>query len=133
MAGDYSTKHVLVVDDSPSILRSICKVLQEEGYECHQAENGVAAIEQLKNEHFDLILTDYHMPLMDGMEFLKQLTDEQQDSHDSPLVIMMTSDGDETIYKQAMKAGASLVLQKTCDLHQLVTQVLKVLTTKSDS
>jgi two-component system chemotaxis response regulator CheY len=126
MAVYYSAKHVLVVDDSLSIRRSICKALQAEGCECRQAVNGAAALEQLKKEHFDLVLTDYHMPLMDGMEFLDQLT-EQRASDDSPLVIMMTSDCHEAIQQQATKAGAFLVLQKTCDFHQLVSQVMKVL------
>jgi two-component system chemotaxis response regulator CheY len=131
MAVYYSAKHVLVVDDTLSIRHSICRALRAEGCECRQAVNGAAALEQLKNEHFDLVLTDYHMPLMDGMEFLKQLT-ERQDSGDSPLVIMMTSDEDDALHTQAMKAGASLVLKKTCDLRQLVTQVMKFLTEKPD-
>jgi two-component system, chemotaxis family, chemotaxis protein CheY len=132
MAVYYSARHVLVVEDTLSIRRSICKVLQAEGCECRQAVNGAAALEQLKKEHFDLVLTDYHMPLMDGMEFLKQLT-ELHDSEDFPLVIMMTSDWDDAVQKQAMKAGASLVVQKTCDLHQLVAQVMKVFAPKPDS
>jgi two-component system chemotaxis response regulator CheY len=132
MAVYYSAKHVLVVDDTLSIRRSICRALQAEGCECSQAVNGAAALEQIKKEHFDLVLTDYHMPLMDGMEFLEQLT-EQQDSDDSPLVIMMTSDCDAAVHKQAMKAGAFLVLQKTCDLYQLVAQIMKVLAPKPDS
>ncbi|WP_447961993.1 hypothetical protein [Nitrospira sp. Ecomares 2.1] len=52
---------------------------------------------------------------------------EQQNSDDSPLVTMMRSDWDETLQKQAMKAGACLVLKKTYDLQQLVAQVMKVL------
>ncbi|MCA9423159.1 MAG: response regulator [Nitrospira sp.] len=131
MAVYYSAKHVLVVDDTLYIRRSICKALQAEGCECRQAVNGTSALEQLKNEHFDLVLTDYHMLLMDGMEILDQLT-EQQNSDDSPPVIMMTSDWDETIQKQAMKAGAYLVLKKTYALQQLVAQVMKVLALKPD-
>jgi len=73
MAVNYGTKHVLVVEDTPSIRRSICKALQTEGCECRQAVNGFAALEELKKEYFDLVLTDYRMPLMDGMEFLEQL------------------------------------------------------------
>jgi CheY-like chemotaxis protein len=103
MAVYYSARHVLVVEDTLSIRRSICRALQAEGCECRQAVNGAGAFEQLKKEHFDLVLTDCHMPLMDGMEFLKQLT-KQQDTGNSPLVIMMTSDWDDAIHKQAMKA-----------------------------
>ena len=132
MAGNLFTKHVLIVDDTPSIRRLICKALQAEGCECRQAENGFAALEQLKKEHFDLVLTDYHMPLMDGMKFLERLA-EQLDSDDSPLTIMMTSDCDAAVQHQAIKAGAYLVLQKTCDFHQLVSQVMKVFTLKPNS
>ncbi|HNP31183.1 MAG TPA: response regulator [Nitrospirales bacterium] len=45
MAVYYSAKHVLVVDDTLSIRRSICKTLQAEGCECRQAVNGTAALE----------------------------------------------------------------------------------------
>jgi len=132
MAVNYVTKHVLVVDDTTSIRQSICKALQTEGCECHQAVNGFAAFEELKKEHFDLVLTDYRMPLMDGMEFLEQLA-EQQDSVDSPLTIMMTSECDDAIQQQARKAGAFPVLQKTCDFHQFISQIMKVLARKPDS
>ena len=129
MTVNYVTKHVLVVDDTPSIRQSICKALQTEGCECHQAVNGFAALEELKKEHFDLVLTDYRMPLMDGMEFLKQLAG-QQESYVSPLAIMMTSECDDAIQQQAMKAGAFLVLQKTCDVHQFVSRIMNVLARK---
>ena len=132
MAVYYSTKHVLVVDDTLSIRRSICKALQAEGCECRQAANGAAALEQLRNEHFDLVLTDYQMPVMNGLEFMEKLT-YRLDSQDVPFIILMTGVYNEEVYEQARKAGASLVLQKTCDLHQLIAQVMKVFTSKPDS
>ncbi|MGD9852946.1 MAG: response regulator [Nitrospirales bacterium] len=51
-----------------------CKILQTEGCECCQGVNGATALEKLKKGYFDLVLTDSHMPLMDGMEILEPLT-----------------------------------------------------------
>jgi len=62
---------------------------------------------------------------MDGREFFEKWN-EQQDSHDAPIVIMRTGVCDDAVHKQAMKAGASLVRQKTSDLHQCIARARKV-------
>lgn len=73
--------------------------------------NGAEALDKLKKEYFDLVLTDSHMPLTAGMEILESLT-AQQSSDGSPLVIIMIKNCLDAVQKQAMMAGACLVLPK---------------------
>jgi chemotaxis protein methyltransferase CheR len=79
---------VLCVDDSPSILALLKKILsQNEGFEvAATASNGREAIDLIKRDKFDIITLDIHMPVMDGIEFLKQTQ-----SQNRPPVIMLSS------------------------------------------
>lgn len=65
---------VLVVDDEPSFCLAIAEILNIAGYEVNRAENVVGAIESLKVQRPDLILTDIMMPDRDGLSFLRQLS-----------------------------------------------------------
>ena len=64
---------ILVVEDEVSILNNICTILQISGYNCVKANNGIEAIEILKNQIPNLILCDVMMPEMDGFEVLKNI------------------------------------------------------------
>ncbi len=68
---ELSNTHVLIVDDSPTARKHIKKVLSSLGFQnfC-EAENGEQGIEFLQRDHFDLIVTDYHMPRLNGHGFL---------------------------------------------------------------
>jgi len=79
---------VLCVDDSPSILALLKKILSKnEGFEvAATASNGREAIDLIKREKFDIITLDIHMPVMDGVEFLKQTQNQNR-----PPVIMLSS------------------------------------------
>lgn len=63
---------VLVVDDDPFALQSIAKVLEGESYQVVTAVSGSEALDLLKQESFDLVLTDLKMPEVDGLEVLRQ-------------------------------------------------------------
>jgi diguanylate cyclase (GGDEF)-like protein/PAS domain S-box-containing protein len=64
--------NVLIVDDDPFALQSIAKVLEGESYEVTTAASGSEALDLLKQESFDLVLTDLRMPDVDGLEVLRQ-------------------------------------------------------------
>lgn len=67
---------VLIVDDVPDLRQEIAYLLEDEGYEVSQAENGVEALKLLRDQAFDILITDMLMPKMDGIELLKNLENQ---------------------------------------------------------
>ena len=107
--------NILVVEDGQSQREMLRDFLKEEGYPVSEAENGEGALTKLREEHFDLVLTDYRMPGMDGMALLqaaKQLNPEVD-------VVVMTAFGTVETAVSAMKAGASDYISKPIDLDEL--------------
>ena len=112
---------ILIVDDEKNYPPILSAVLEEEGYETLTANNGLAALEIIKNSDIDLVLTDMKMPLIDGIELLERikLTDP-----DLP-VIMMTAHGTVEKAVEAMQKGAYNYISKPFDNKQLVIYVKK--------
>ena len=62
---------MLVVDDEPSIVRGLTRLLRHEGYEVTAARNGCEALAQLHHQRYDVILTDLRMPTLDGARSMR--------------------------------------------------------------
>ncbi|MDQ1330514.1 MAG: two-component system, NtrC family, response regulator, partial [Thermodesulfobacteriota bacterium] len=112
---------ILIVDDEKNYPLILSAVLEEEGYETLTANNGLAALDIIKNSDIDLVLTDMKMPLIDGIELLERikLTDP-----DLP-VIMMTAHGTVEKAVEAMQKGAYNYILKPFDNERLVIYVKK--------
>jgi two-component system chemotaxis response regulator CheY len=101
---DFDQK-VLVVDDFPTMRKLIRNVLKEIGFHhiC-EADNGAAALSLLQSEKIGLVLTDWNMPAMTGLELLQRIRREPA-SKDIP-VLMVTAEGNKENVVEAIKAGA---------------------------
>jgi two-component system alkaline phosphatase synthesis response regulator PhoP len=82
-------KRVLVVDDEIHIVHVVAIKLRNNGYEVISADNGAEAFELACEEKPDIIVTDYQMPVMSGLELVEKLR-QQDDTKDIP-VIMLTA------------------------------------------
>jgi DNA-binding NtrC family response regulator len=107
--------NILVVEDGQSQREMLRDFLRDEGYPVSEAENGESALKQVRENYFDLVLTDYKMPRMDGMALLQAAKQLNPDLD----VVMMTAFGTIETAVEAMKAGASDYIAKPIDLDEL--------------
>lgn len=97
---------VLIVDDSASMRAVVKKTLAAAGYAvqtCLEAQNGVEALAILHEHQVDVVLSDLHMPEMDGLELLRTL---QKEGHVPPCFILVTTEGRKDRLKEALALGA---------------------------
>ena len=81
-------KRVLVVDDDHELANLLAFTLRRQGYAVEVATNGSEALERVRRARFDIALVDWHMPIMDGATFLRELRRELGAS--IPLVVVMS-------------------------------------------
>ena len=119
---------ILVIEDEASIRRVLIKILSEENssYYVDEAEDGLAGIEKLKDEDFDLILCDIKMPKMDGIEVLEAI---KKIKPEIP-VVMISGHGDLDTAVNTMKLGAFDYISKPPDLNRLLNTVRNALDRK---
>jgi len=103
-----SNKKILVVDDDPINRKLIIKIISKKGFEAIEAGNGVEALGALKENNVDMILLDIVMPVMDGIEFLKEIK-SMPEYINLPIIILTTDDSKKT---EALALGADDVIIK---------------------
>ncbi|SPF43728.1 putative chemotaxis response regulator receiver (CheY-like) [Syntrophobacter sp. SbD1] len=120
--------NVLIVDDSKSMRKVMLKTLQLSGFElgeCLEASNGQEALDILDGRWIDLILSDVHMPVMDGIGFIRSLR-EQDICRDTP-VVFVTTEANQDRLKQLMDLGASGYIRKPFrpeDIRALLNRIM---------
>ncbi len=113
---------LLIVDDEKNQRDMLEGFLKKQGYGAESAEGGRQALDRFQREAFDLILTDYRMPGMDGLEFLKEVRRLNPET----VVVIMTAYGTVGTAVAAMKKGAYDYLTKPIDLDELLLLVQRV-------
>jgi DNA-binding response OmpR family regulator len=116
---------VLVCDDDEVVLKVVEVTLREQGYEAVLTRDGQEAMAALtRGEHFDLIITDIHMPYVNGDDILKHVREEQ--GKPTP-IIMLSSDGEEEVIALALKQGVNEFLVKPVNTRDLLKKINKLL------
>ena len=101
---------ILIVDDSPSQLMGIRRIVEKLGHEALTAEDGAAGVECAKKEFPDLILMDVVMPNLNGFQATRSITREPTTSH-IPVILVTTKDQD-TDRVWGMRQGAKAYITK---------------------
>jgi len=116
---------ILVVDDDVSVGRVLCALIVQAGMNASYQSSAEAALEQLKQSSFDLLITDLRMPAMDGMQLLREVVRKWPDI----AVIMLTAFGTVADAVEAMKAGARDFMLKPFDRDEVIYTINKSLKT----
>jgi len=112
---------ILIIEDEAAIRRVLVKILSEESdtYQVEEAEDGLAGIEKIKKDDFDLVLCDIKMPKMDGVEVLEAV---KKIKPETPMV-MISGHGDLDTAVNTMRLGAFDYISKPPDLNRLLNTV----------
>ena len=101
----------LVIDDSRAVRLIIGNILREMGTEVIEAGDGREALEQLgQNPEVELVLVDWNMPVMDGLEFIRQV--RSQHCYDRVRIVMVTTETESEQVSRALRAGANEYVMK---------------------
>jgi two-component system, chemotaxis family, chemotaxis protein CheY len=121
MAVDKSTP-ILIVDDYPTMLRIIRNLLRQLGFEhVEEASDGTAALKKLKERDFGLVISDWNMEPMSGLELLRAVRSEPGLEH-LPFVMVTAENRPERI-AMASEAGASGLVVKPFDANVLSERI----------
>lgn len=116
---------ILVVDDFNTMRRIVKNILKQLGFEnVGEAENGQEALEVLKKEKFDFVITDWNMPVMNGLDLLKAIKADAA-LKDIP-VMMVTAEAQQQNIVVAVKAGASNYIVKPFTAEVLEEKISKI-------
>jgi two-component system chemotaxis response regulator CheY len=114
---------ILIVDDAEFLRVRLTKMLDADGFQVFQAENGLKAVQVYKEIHPDVVLMDVTMPEMDGLTALKEIV-----SFDSKArVIMLTALGQESVVLEAVKSGARDFIVKPFEHDRVMKAIGKLL------
>jgi DNA-binding NtrC family response regulator len=117
---------ILLVDDEEKILKTLGRVLREDGHEVIEARRAREALEVLGRRGVDLLLVDNLMPEMTGLELIREIAQSPTDA-ERPQIILMTAHATIESAVEAMKLGALDYLQKPFEIDELLVVVRRAL------
>jgi two-component system chemotaxis response regulator CheY len=118
-------KTIMTVDDAATMRKMIVFTLAAAGYQLIEAEDGAAALRQLRDRPVDLVITDVNMPNMDGLELTRQL--RALGHFQKTPILLLTTESDPEMKSRGRAAGATGWIVKPFKQEQLLAVVSKVL------
>jgi len=116
---------ILIVDDFATMRRIIKNILRQLGYKnIEEADDGATALPLLKSQHFDLVISDWNMPEMSGLELLKSVRGDDQ-LKDMPF-LMVTAEAQKENVIEAVKAKVSNYIIKPFTAETLAEKINKI-------
>ncbi len=109
-------KRVLVVDDDREMLKLVRIILEGMGFAVHCAGNGKEALDSLMEKNFDIVITDFDMPGMNGLELSEKIFEIAPHM----LIVMVTGELSVEISRQAVQKGIAAVLPKPYKPNELL-------------
>lgn len=118
------SKTILIVDDSASIRQVVALTLRGAGYEVIEAHDGQDALSKLTGQRVHLIISDVNMPVMNGIELLKQV--KAHSTYKFTPVIMLTTESSDSMKEEGRAAGAKAWMVKPFKPEQILAAAAKL-------
>ena len=118
---------ILIVDDNASLRQTLSLILEHKGYAVATAQDGLQAVERVKEKPFDLALLDIKMTPIHGVETYRRIKKIRPEA----VVIMMTAYTVEDLVQEALQAGAHGVVYKPLDIKKAI-ELIEKMTGKQD-
>ncbi|RLC16636.1 MAG: response regulator [Deltaproteobacteria bacterium] len=115
--------NLLLIDDDEWVRDSLRLFFESEGCKITVLETAEEGLDLIKHQYFDIIIIDFHLPGMDGIEFIKQLSTKQANS----LNILITAFGNRDIFSRAQKAGIQEFIAKPFTSEVIETSLRKLI------
>lgn len=115
----------LVVDDSAAARAPLVSALKSAGLQVVEAADGVEALWRARAEPFDLVVTDIHMPIKDGITLIREL--RQLDTYARVPIVVLTSDCSSSRLEDGKRAGATAWVVKPADIALFVQGALRMI------
>ncbi|MFC1839353.1 response regulator [Thermodesulfobacteriota bacterium] len=115
---------ILLIDDDEWIRDSLRLFFESEGCNLLAVETAEEGLEKLKRHNYDIIIVDYRLPVMDGLEFLERI----KSSHRNALTLLITAYGNKDIFSKANKIGVNDLIDKPFTIktiEQSLTRLMK--------
>lgn len=120
---------ILIVDDSISIVNSLCKILEVSGYETQPAYSGSEALRKLNAQNYDLVICDIEMPGITGLDFLDKVRKTFGKSID---VILMTGYLEQDYFIRAIRLGAADFIRKPVNAQLIIRSIQTIFERKRE-
>lgn len=117
---------VLVVDDFPTMRRIVKNLLKQIGFEnIEEAEDGIQALNKLKSNKYGLVVSDWNMPNMEGIDLLRSVRNEAEPLKNIPF-LMVTAESEKDKVIEAIKAGVDNYIVKPFTAEVLMEKLSKI-------
>lgn len=126
LCGVARTERILVVDDSELILKMVVKALSAQGFQVDAVEHGLSALSKLREREYHLLITDFEMPHMDGLELCQRIRKGEAGFSEIPILFATTRISQSDIIKMR-SIGAQAVISKPFTPERVVAEVERVL------
>jgi DNA-binding NtrC family response regulator len=113
---------ILITDDDRSIRRALRDVIELEGHQVEEAEDGLDALKKIEKNAFDVLFCDLKMPQMDGLALMQEL----QDKGNEVQIIVMSGHGTIETAVKALKLGAYDFIEKPLNLNRILVSLKHV-------
>lgn len=117
-----STYKILWAEDEETLRDVMCELMRSEGFHCTPVEHGLKAKELLQNEKFDLLVTDFRMPEMDGAHLLFWC---RQNDYHIPVIFITAAVEREPIEELALQDCCCSLIRKPCGVEDLLREIEK--------